>query len=563
MKRIFVTICLLTISCQVQAAILLESSNGVLVSGPTTMATACTQTLPIHITSVLDAVHSNYSSASQHVCLAPINIHPVGSLGNTTTFRVGGPFTASSNRVLAGTGAVIFAQTTVPAILPEWWTTNSIPGTTDMTSAWQAAWKSSMASGGIPVSLAGGSTYLVNGTAIVGNTADTVGTPVSLNGNGATLKSTSPVSGLLTVQGPHPEVDGAGNRTGRVRINDVIITGPGSSGTGLLFYGVQGIVLDHVDINNWDTGIMFHNVDLVNIVNGSWLRINNKAIDSSNTGYAVGGQLNSFIIRDSYVVNNTVTGIDYHGGIAPQFINTNFVANGTSLLLSYTSENSAVTSMPRIEGCYFEADTGTMIYYGGLNGIVRGGTIDNNNFLVTPNTTAIIFGNISDTPVYTRAFDNSMSVSGGVGSFTPYDASTSVAKPDWRDGTSVDYTVTVGNANHGKRQTSTKVIGSASSADIISVGSFGVTTYGTLTIDARGSGTGTLSQYNLLMIGGGGVISPRTAALTQNYSGGVVTFTLTETTSSGTNKLTINNTSGSSATFIVTYEEFSNTATML
>lgn len=87
---------LLVLTTSAYAAILIESSNGDLVSGPTTMAGACAQTQPIHITSALSAVQSNISSAGGATCGAPVIIHPGGSLGNTTTF-LPSPYSLTNN----------------------------------------------------------------------------------------------------------------------------------------------------------------------------------------------------------------------------------------------------------------------------------------------------------------------------------------------------------------------------------------------------------------------------------------------------------------------------------
>jgi hypothetical protein len=130
-----VIFCLFVMTSQVQAAILIESANGSLVPGPSNMAAACAQTMPIHITSVLNTTMSNMSSASGATCNAPINIHPGGGISNTTTFRLT-TFTAGLYKVFYGSGAITGLQ----VAYPEWFASNAAPGTTDMaTAANQAA----------------------------------------------------------------------------------------------------------------------------------------------------------------------------------------------------------------------------------------------------------------------------------------------------------------------------------------------------------------------------------------------------------------------------------------
>ena len=68
--------------------ILIESPNGVLTAGPSTMAAACAQSDPIHVISALSAVQSNISSATVHICNAPVIFHDGGSLNPSVTFRL-------------------------------------------------------------------------------------------------------------------------------------------------------------------------------------------------------------------------------------------------------------------------------------------------------------------------------------------------------------------------------------------------------------------------------------------------------------------------------------------
>ncbi len=82
-----------------QSDILIESSNGVLVNNPaiTTMAQACAQGFPVHVTTALNSSFSNISSASVHNCTPQVIFGPKGSLGNTTVFRFNAPPTIADN----------------------------------------------------------------------------------------------------------------------------------------------------------------------------------------------------------------------------------------------------------------------------------------------------------------------------------------------------------------------------------------------------------------------------------------------------------------------------------
>jgi len=94
--------------------------NGVLIPGPSTMAAACAQSYPIHVTSALSAVQSNISSATVHSCGAQIFYHPGGRINNTTTLRISEPFTAGTYQIFGGTGRIIFTNTSVNPN-PQWW----------------------------------------------------------------------------------------------------------------------------------------------------------------------------------------------------------------------------------------------------------------------------------------------------------------------------------------------------------------------------------------------------------------------------------------------------------
>ena len=126
------------------------------------------------------------------------------------------------------------------------------------------------------------------------------------------------------------------------------------AGLGLAFYGVQGITLKNVYSLGWAEAIKFHNCDLVTMY-ACQAQANTVGIATENSGYALGGQLNSFTVVGSWFNNNTQFGIDYHGGLKPTFIGNNFSANGTSLNISNTAETGATTQSPTIEGNYFES----------------------------------------------------------------------------------------------------------------------------------------------------------------------------------------------------------------
>ena len=90
-------------------------------------------------------------------------------------------------------------------------------GTTDDTAAIQAAVTAGYAAGTTGFSLYFPTgTYLMSSTITMGNTAGTVGIPTRLYGDGraSVIKVTAANVNPFLWQGPHPDSDGAGNRTG-------------------------------------------------------------------------------------------------------------------------------------------------------------------------------------------------------------------------------------------------------------------------------------------------------------------------------------------------------------
>jgi len=89
------------------------------------------------------------------------------------------------------------------------------------------------------------------------------------------------------------------------------------------------------------------------------------------------------------------------------------------------------------------------------------------------------------------------------------------------------------------------------SQDLLSVGSYQAAANGFLAIRCIRSGGLTVSVFAVSMMGSG-TPSTYTPLSTQVYSAGSATFTITETSAGGVNKLTLNNTSGAAITVTVT-----------
>lgn len=413
-------------------------------------------------------------------------------------------------------------------------------------------------------------TYLHNKSKIYGNTAATTSSRVIMRGEKGLSAFKTTAAGIIpfTVEGPHPDVDGVGNRhDGRVFVEGIAFNGPGSyggakSGTGMQFYGVQGVVLRDNFINGWSNGELYKNTDLV-LRDNIWSQNNDYGVNSVSGMFT--GIENSFITVHGQCGHNSVAGIKIFGGMAVIVRDVNFTVNGTSISMSNTGAETSVTVNPIVEGNYFEADTGTMMQFGGGSGIVRGGTIRGNSMLVTAGTTAITAANISHAISRFRVYDNSMSVSGGVGVFTGLDDSTSAEKVDY------NFLAGTGGANgeyyDGALHQFTKAgVGAGAGVDILKIGSFGNAFCGILSVIATSAGKATTKTYAISMIGSGNTVATVTPIGTQDYSGGASAFHLTDTSNApvaGTNKLTLTNDSAAACTFLCSLRTIVGSAAMV
>jgi len=485
---------------------------------------------------------------------------------NTNGFNltINGPFKAGSNQVFTGAGSVVFGPGSLAnGVMGDWF--GVLPGTSDVSARAQIALTSAVLSQARLRLSAGVFTFLSQ--IITGNTTNTVHKRVEISGTGMnnTFIVGNIADGIIKIAGPSPELDGGENRhDGRVYISDLTIgASPLVAGKGLHFYGVQGISLERVQVHYLGTGIYFHNVDLVTI-NDCWLRLNTTGIGSSGTGYAAsGGQLNSFNVINSRVSNNSGRGIDYVGGISPNFIGVNFgTQNGIALALSYTAESNHSTINPQVIGCYFENDSTYSIYLGGTNGTVRGGLLSGNTFLIGSTATGVFKGNVSSVQI-PRLEHNNYTGSGGNTTFVAVDTTTigdGVVLDSIAD-TELGYTRATGNTRHGRRLTTTKFASTGASVDFISVGSWGAVSMGKLFIRAYGTGTSSAATFEYLVVGGS---APATWTATKSAISGTGSWTVTESTNSGTNTLTLNNTSSIGLTFeVVVLEEYDLTSTIV
>jgi hypothetical protein len=229
-----------------------------------------------------------------------------------------------------------------------------------------------------------------------------------------------------------------------------------------------------------------------------------------------------------------------------------------------------VTVSPNIIGCYFESDTGTSILWGGGNGIVRGGVIKGCNFISGVATALITIANYSNQFGRGLISNNTIDIAFPGSSFITQTTSAEKIDVNNLNDTPIgNITPSTGVFTYVNSGLILKPsIASAGTVDILSVGTAGLVASMSMTITATGVGTVTARKYQIVMMGSGTVTGSDISFVTEVFSGGGSAFSLGETQdspTSGTNKLTITNSSGATASYRIVYtvEELNATLTLL
>jgi hypothetical protein len=422
-------------------------------------------------------------------------------------------------------------------------------------------------------------TYLMASTITMGSNVTDAAKFCYFFGDGkdSVIKVTAANVNPFLWQGPNPEVDGAGNRIdGRIVVEKLRFLGPTSASTntnsiGVKFYGVQGITLRDCTFNGWRDGEFYHNCDIVSRYN-IYSQSNYNAVFSAATGYAISGagQLNSFNTYGGLIANSTNLGVNYVGGLSPCFFGTNFVLNSTSLLFSQNNAGgNTVTVNPQIIGCYFENDTATTIQFGGGNGIVRGGVIQGCNFIAQSANPLITIANYSNGLGRGTISNNTVDVAFLGSSFITQATSVEFIDVNNLNATPIgNITPSTGVFTKVNSGTFVKTAGIGATVNILSVGAFAAVLSVSMTIISTAPGVSTARKYQVILMGSGSVTGSDVSFISEVYTSGGSAFSLVETQDSptaGTNKLSISNTSGVAANYLISYtvESLTGTLTLL
>lgn len=381
MNKLILVILALCFAGNAQAAILCESLNGGSPYIPASLSVAATsnscRNTNVVVTSALSAVQSNISSATLHAWPADraLKVEKGGSIANSTQFTINGPFSAGGYQVFTGSGRVLFGNGIVDKTIPQWFGTNTTPGVTDMTTAFQKAIDSLPANGGL--------VYVANGTYLL-TTIEFPVQPKTVNLIGESMKTV--ILKMGTAAGPilkKKAVEGV--IFGGILSNFTIQAHPSSDKTNLTHQGAF--------LSGW-----YHS------------KFSNIAYQSSSNSQNPSGSVGIFLnlTGSPYAsYNNTFEGIEVIGQYGPSrainlgnngttvFNNPNVVAVRDSTFYANTGIDVLIqgdVSGMMVSNCLFESNPGTTAVIMGQNSLIEGNWFEANLYNVTTSSLATVDG---------------------------------------------------------------------------------------------------------------------------------------------------------------------------
>ena len=225
-------------------------------------------------------------------------IGTIGSIITTTGFTLTflRPPQLPTSQQFAGTGKVIFKI--IEGILPDWWTTNTTPGTTDMTTAIQSAFNCSIASyvGRLfpKVKLTGTTYYITSTIYMLPASQPHVGSYIDFEGasKNSSILYTDQVLANMLVTGLSGQVTGY-KRISNIQFNGTNVTSSIIDTTYDRYYTIEHCI--------FNTGAGAYGIQTTTQGGGWVCRIINNHFSGSGTqnGVSIRGDINNFVIRDN------------------------------------------------------------------------------------------------------------------------------------------------------------------------------------------------------------------------------------------------------------------------
>jgi hypothetical protein len=265
------------------------------------------------------------------------------AIATGVTLTINGTLDAPLRKVFdcTGTGKVVFGAGAMKEVYPEWWGTNTTPGTTDMTAAVQAA---ITAAGNAIVSLAS-TTYAVTGLTV---SVSTRIKGASWSNQGTVLLNTSTTSYCLSIINA--------DYTGSV-ITDVCVKGSATSGGGIYIEGEGQTTLRNVYVLSMGA-IGIEIVGHASIISIDRCRIQHCTLDGIYGRTEPAHQINSVDINSCEINDNHGSGINLWANSLRITNNTIQGNDGAGVLLTASDMATGESTMSGclILGNYFEAN---------------------------------------------------------------------------------------------------------------------------------------------------------------------------------------------------------------
>lgn len=357
-------------------------------------------------------------ASNSQILSVPLSIQNGGLLkpNNAQTIVLTGYFGAGPYRVFsnatAGLGTVSFlGNSTTANFHPEWWTTNTTPGTTNMTTAVQAAADAadSRAAGSVLIS----TTYKITSTIVINTSTNIKGinligiTPAGGGQSEFLWAGATNLPMIKTMRMKFGEISNIAfiNSVARGTTIGLLLSGVGNGGENSANITIQNNIFQsfHVGLQAGDSTNAAAELDIVK-----------NAFDLNDIGYQSSGGGNTLVIHldQNFTDFNTQYGLVIGGGSGDTQVNGGtHTGNGTADIAFSLGWNRVL----KIDGTRFELAGETAITNIGTGaGTVR---IENCDFTGTPPATPVITG------LGTFAINSNHFGAGSDTGWIPYDAS--------------------------------------------------------------------------------------------------------------------------------------------
>jgi len=322
----------------------------------------------------------------------------------------------ASDRQQIKTGAGTLAFATYGTVSPLWFGTNTVPGTTDMTSAWNQAVDAITIGGVIDAPI---DNYYISAVIGVADTAGTQSNKYIIRGNNSIFTCAAALTdgvirwGTTTLIGYPPDIQDLWLDTG------LDLRADGSSNSiGIYITGRQRGKLQNVHVFGFATGFKIEGWDVAEGLIGCEAYFCTIGVDANNLNNGVNHGLQAFAIKDGLYAWNGI-GIQISGGHAIT-ISGNQINNNSDIGLWIGQHISEVTTMPTVTGNHFETNRNYDVRIGGATPVRGGKFTDNVNITGSTEYTSISYYvfNIQNSP---EIGNNNITGADGNTTYIPYE----------------------------------------------------------------------------------------------------------------------------------------------